>query len=475
VSLVESFDILKKDCYLCTRWVRVGNKEKKPKNAGLVLLKPERRSDIFNEFVSFAHTRIAEQDRMVRDVARALERACAGLNDPRKPLGSFLFLGPSGAGKTLLVQTLAEFLFGDRDGMMRIDGQSFYDKHVVAGLLGSPMGYIGHDDEPRLTQEKLDKPAFEAIKKDFLENISAEKRAEFLKLERELRGLKQKIQALKASKTIATETITETEEKLRLAEEGVRKSSFPSYDPKGKYLSILLFDEIGRAHQSLCDVVLRILDEGVVELLSGAERKKTGSSEPSIVRFKHCFIFATANEGWSEIAGLLRNQSGITVKMGFEGSANTSPDAIDDDIYALCHTAAQKKFGTPFLNRFRVITAARPLSRKGFERALDIEISRLQDLLVKEWNLPIILKVSKNARTFLVNEATDKPEEQARLVGKKLEHHITDKLAALKLTGQLKDGDVLEVRFRRPRKLLFYKRNTNNSKRLMLPSPSRVS
>ena len=68
---------------------------------------------------------------------------------------------------------------------------------------------------------------------------------------------------------------------------------------------------------------------------------------------------------------------------------------------------------------------------------------------MKEWNLPIILKVSKNARTFLVNEATDRPEEQARLVGKKLEHHITDKLAALKLTGQLKDGDVLEIRFRR--------------------------
>ncbi len=436
------------------------------------LLDHKKQSHVAKEFIAFASSRIAEQERAVLAVSRALERAYSGFRNPRKPAGTFLFLGPSGSGKTRLVQILAEYLFNNLDGFIRLDGQDYYDRHTVSRLIGAPMGYIGYDEDPKITQGKLDSPAFAMEIRRFLKNLSTEQKIELVRIQRKIRRTENQIQMVRQpgpGNTFQQQQIAEMEGELNALEAELQHMGFPVYNPDNDYSSILLLDEIGRAHESLRNIVFKILDEGVMELAAGgANHKQISASGPRLVSFRNCFIFATGNEGAGDIAKLLRTRGGSEVKMGFGGRDADSDDDINKQVYTICLDAAQKFFTVEFLNRWKEIIAFRPLTRKGFERVLDIEIDRLKDLLVNEWDFPITLKISKTAKRFIVNEATDKPEEQARLIGKKLEHYIIEKLAVFKLTAQIQKDDTVVVYFNHKNKELTFFKRSNDKKRKIL-------
>ena len=425
------------------------------KNSPCVLLNPHKESEIKREYIDFMRTRVVGQDRIIEKIAEALDGASAGFRNPKRPIASLLLLGPSQVGKTLIVEATAEFLFGDMEALTRLDGQDYSQRHQVADLRGSPLSYVGYDIDPVLTQFKIDRFAMNAPITHRMRGISEGEQENFFELYEKIRLLRRQEAAygkddeddegdkddpeFKAKTKIKADALKRINTQFFEAVSEMGEIQTLLYHPRYGYLSVILLDEIERSCPEFRNLWLRILLSGSFDL-SPAAGRRVGEK----VRFVNSIIFATSNLGEVEVGKLLREQRGDYVGMGFVAS-RTPKERHDQDIYKISSLKAREFLGNPFINRFSSVLAARPLSRTEFEKILDLQIAQLQKCFAKEWDFPIILKIPPNVRRFIVDEATDNPEEQAALIGKKLNHYVTVNISRLKTTGQIQKADVIEV------------------------------
>jgi ATP-dependent Clp protease ATP-binding subunit ClpB len=281
------------------------------------------------------HQRVVGQEEAVAAVANAVRRSRAGLQDPNKPLGSFLFLGPTGVGKTELARALAEFLFDDDHAMIRIDMSEYQEKHTVARLIGAPPGYIGYDEGGQLT-------------------------------------------------------------------EAVRRKPY----------SVVLFDEIEKAHPDVFNVLLQVLDDG--RLTDGQGRA---------VNFKNVVVIMTSNIGSSMIQDLTQN------------------GAAEEEVREAVLEELRGELRPEFLNRIDEVIVFRPLSRNQIGQIVEIQLARLRKLLADR---KLSLELSEAARARLAEEGYD-PVYGARPLKRAIQQRIQNPLALELLQGQFREGDTVRV------------------------------
>ncbi|MFH0702701.1 MAG: ATP-dependent Clp protease ATP-binding subunit [bacterium] len=302
------------------------------------------------------HQRIIGQHDAVVAVSKAIRRARVGLKNPNRPIGSFIFSGPTGVGKTELAKALAEALFGSDDNMIRIDMSEFMERHTTSKLIGSPPGYVGYNEGGHLT-------------------------------------------------------------------ETIRKKPY----------SVVLFDEIEKAHPDVFNVLLQILDDG-----------RLTDSRGRVVNFKNSVIIMTSNVG----ARSLENTS----RLGF----NVSSDDEEKDRYERVKDTVmeemKKVFRPEFLNRLDDIIVFANLSRAEIRQIVDI---MLADLIKRMDNQNIGLEVSDNVRDFLAQEGYSQTYG-ARPLRRDIQKKIEDPIAEEILTGMYRDGDIVKLNFEN-KKIIFEK------------------
>ena len=292
------------------------------------------------------HKRIVGQNEAVVALSKAIRRSKAGLKDPRRPTGSFLFLGPSGVGKTELAKTLSEFLFGDQDKMIQLDMSEYMEKHTVSRLVGSPPGYVGHDEGGQLT-------------------------------------------------------------------ELVRRQPY----------SVVLFDEIEKAHPDVFNILLQIMEEG--HLTDSKGRK---------VDFKNTVIIMTSNVGARGIAS--------EHTLGFTNKKEEELDykKVQSDVMA----ELKKAFKPEFLNRLDEIIVFQALTRKEVYSIVDMMMDRLREQL---FDRGIGITLDNNVREFLSQEGYDQ-KMGARPLRRAIQRFIEDPLSEQILTERWKMGDVIQLKMK---------------------------
>ena len=295
------------------------------------------------------HQRVVGQDEAVNAVAKAIRRSRVGLKDPKRPIGSFLFLGPTGVGKTELCKTLAEAMFGDENAMVRIDMSEYMEKHTVSRLIGSPPGYVGHEEGGQLTEKVRRKP-----------------------------------------------------------------------------YSVVLFDEIEKAHEDVWNILLQILEDGVVT-----------DSQGRRVDFKNTVIVMTSNVG-------ARNITADAAKLGFDGKEKDETES-DEARFARIREAVmtdlKHTFRPEFLNRIDEIIVFRQLTQENI-----VEIARRM-LAVTGKRMAqqgITLAMDDDAVEALAKDGFD-PQYGARPLRRAIQNQVEDAVAEQMLEGQLKSGDTARI------------------------------
>ena len=278
--------------------------------------------------------RVIGQRKAVRALANAVRRARAGLNDENRPLGSFLFLGPTGVGKTELTKAVAEFLFEDETAMMRVDMSEFMEKHAVARLIGAPPGYVGYDQGGVLT-------------------------------------------------------------------EAVRRRPY----------QVVLFDEVEKAHPDVFNILLQVLDDGVLT-----------DSHGRVVDFKQTLIILTSNLGAQALSQLPEGSN----------SSDAKRDVMD---------AVRAHFRPEFLNRLDEILVFDRLMREEMSAIVDIQLNRLAKRLNSR-NIQIDLDLS--AKAWLANEGYD-PVFGARPLKRVIQNAIQNPIAEMLLSGDIDDNDTVHI------------------------------
>jgi len=278
------------------------------------------------------HKRVIGQDDGVKAVAESVLRARAGLKDEKRPIGSFIFLGPTGVGKTELAKALSEALFDSEKNMVRIDMSEYMEKHSVSRLVGAPPGYVGYDEGGQLT-------------------------------------------------------------------EAVRRKPY----------SVILFDEIEKAHPDVFNILLQLLDDG-----------RLTDNQGRTVDFKNTIVIMTSNIGSSFLIDNIRE----------DGS-------VEDEIKQKVEDETKKYFRPEFLNRIDDIVVFSPLTEKQI-----VEIIRLamKDIERRLEEREITLKLTDSAESLIARESYD-PAYGARPVKRFLQRHIETELAGEIIKGNIKDGD----------------------------------
>jgi ATP-dependent Clp protease ATP-binding subunit ClpC len=290
--------------------------------------------------------RVKGQDEAVLTVAKAVRRARAGLGDPRRPNGAFIFLGPTGVGKTELVRALAEFMFGTEESMVKIDMSEFMERHSVARLVGAPPGYIGYEEGGQLT-------------------------------------------------------------------EAVRRKPY----------SVVLLDEIEKAHPEVFNILLQIMDDG---RLTDAKGRK--------VDFRNTIIIMTSNAG----AELIRRETGLGFhKAENQQSAQEQYDKMKDKVL----TEMKKLFRPEFLNRIDATVVFRALGREEIREIVDLQLSRTQKQLREQ---RLVMEVTDAARDVLLEKGFD-AVFGARPMRRAIQNLIEDPLAEGLLHGRFQPGDTVLV------------------------------
>ena len=338
------------------------------------MLDPTRRSNDAREFESALRRRIVGQDQAVEKVVEIYQMFLAGLNPPGRPVGNLLFLGPTGSGKTRVVEAMAEALFGDARACIKIDCAEFQHSHEIAKLIGSPPGYLGHrETHPLLTQEALNQWHTETLK-----------------------------------------------------------------------LSILLFDEIEKASDSLWQLLLGILDKATLTL--GDNRR---------VDLSQCIIIMTSNLGASEMSNM------VDGGLGFSQKALQVDAAFDDKINRTAVDAARRKFSPEFMNRIDKSVVFRTLRSEHLQQILEIELGMVQQrILMASAVNQFVFSCTPKVKSFLLHEGTD-PKYGARHLKRAIERHIVFQLANLVATGQVKLGDFIRIDMSPEGTLMFVKEAEN--------------
>ena len=276
------------------------------------------------------HERVVGQDDAVTVVSNAVRRSRAGLQDPNRPIGSFIFLGPTGVGKTELARALAEFLFDDERAMVRIDMSEYQEKHTVSRLVGAPPGYVGYEEGGQLT-------------------------------------------------------------------EAVRRKPY----------SVVLFDEIEKAHPEVFNVMLQLLDDG--RLTDGQGRT---------VDFRNTVIIMTSNAG---------------SELWLQAKNNVSRDELN--------RVLQRTFKPEFLNRLDEIVIFHGLTKDDLNRIVEIQLKRVKDLLAQR---EIKIELTQAAKDYIVDKGSD-TDFGARPLKRAIQHELQDPLALQILEGNFTDGDTVKV------------------------------
>src|SRR5438093_8027048 len=301
------------------------------------VLDPTRRSTDARDFEGALRRKIVGQDQAVEKVAEIYQMFLAGLNPPGRPVGNLLFLGPTGSGKTRVVETVAESLFGDPRACIKIDCAEFQHSHEIAKLIGSPPGYLGHrETHPLLTQEALNQWHTEKLK-----------------------------------------------------------------------LSLLLFDEIEKASDSLWQLLLGILDKATLTL--GDNRR---------VDLSQCIIIMTSNLGASEMTGLVGGG------FGFARKAVEVDQSFDDKIQRTAVDAALRKFSPEFMNRIDKVVVFKTLRPEHLEQILEIELGMVQQrVLMASAANQFVFSCTPKVKGFLLQEGTD-ARYGARHLKRAIERHL---------------------------------------------------
>jgi len=276
--------------------------------------------------------RVIGQEEALTAVANAVRRARAGLQDPNRPIGSFIFLGPTGVGKTETARALAEFLFDDERAMIRLDMSEYMEKHAVARMIGAPPGYVGYEEGGQLT-------------------------------------------------------------------EAVRRRPY----------SVVLFDEIEKAHGDVFNVLLQILDDG-----------RLTDSKGRTVDFKNTVLIMTSNLGSREIQAA-------------EGDEKQVREAVLQEL--------QSHFKPEFLNRIDDVVIFHQLSREQIGKIIDVQLERLRHMLAER---NIVLELDKSAKDLLMREGYD-PSYGARPLKRAIQTYIQNPLAVKLLQGEVQPGQVIKL------------------------------
>jgi len=287
------------------------------------------------------HQRVVGQDEAVKAVSKAIRRGRVGLKDPKRPIGSFIFLGPTGVGKTELSKALAEALFGDEKAMIRIDMSEYMEKFTVSRLVGSPPGYVGYEEGGQLTEKVRRKP-----------------------------------------------------------------------------YSVLLFDEIEKAHPDVFNILLQILDDG-----------RLTDAQGRVVDFRNTVIIMTSN-----IGGRLITEP---KKLGFASASDNDSEKSYEEMKNNVMGELKKTFRPEFLNRVDEIIVFHPLDEEHIKKIVDIMIDTLAKRLQQN---DINIKVSEEARVYLAKKGYDKAYG-ARPLRRAIQNMIEDRLAEEMLDGKVKKGD----------------------------------
>ncbi len=293
------------------------------------------------------HQRIIGQNEAIEAISKAVRRARAGLKDPHRPVGSFIFLGPTGVGKTELNKALAEFLFGSEDALIQIDMSEFMERHSVSRLVGAPPGYVGYDDAGQLT-------------------------------------------------------------------EAVRRRPY----------SIVVFDEIEKAHPEAHNMLLQIMEEGH---LADARGRK--------VDFRNAIVVMTSNLG----AELIMHQT----ELGFATKRDEGQEErlAYQEMHKKLTDALRKEFRPEFINRVDSIIVFHALTMDQIKQIVDLELAKVATRLEA---YSITLQASEAARVLLAELGYD-PEMGARPLRRVIQSKVEDRLSDALLTGEFADGDSISV------------------------------
>jgi ATP-dependent Clp protease ATP-binding subunit ClpC len=288
--------------------------------------------------------KVIGQDEAISKLSKAIQRTRVGLKDPRKPIGSFVFLGPTGVGKTEMAKVLSTFLFDKEDSLIRIDMSEYMEKFSVSRLVGAPPGYVGYEEGGQLTEKVRRKP-----------------------------------------------------------------------------YSVVLLDEIEKAHPDVFNILLQVLDDGV--LTDGLGRK---------VDFRNTLIIMTSNIG-------VRDLKDFGAGIGF--ATQSKKDSMDEIMKSTIQNALKKTFSPEFLNRLDDVIIFNSLEKEHIFQIIDIT---LKELFKRITDMGYNITLTTKAKEFLADKGYD-PQYGARPLARAIQKHLEDPIAEEILKGDINEGDTLQA------------------------------
>jgi ATP-dependent Clp protease ATP-binding subunit ClpC len=300
--------------------------------------------------------KVIGQFHAVEKIAKSLRRNRVGIRNPKKPIGSFIFLGPTGVGKTHLAKNLAKYMFGDEEALIRIDMSEYMEKFAVSRLIGAPPGYVGHEEGGQLTEKVRRKP-----------------------------------------------------------------------------YSIVLFDEIEKAHKDVYNVLLQLLDDG--QLTDSLGRK---------VNFKNCMVIMTSNVGVKKLQDF-----GVGVGFGTKAKIERQ-SALKEEVL---QKELKNHFPPEFLNRLDDVIIFRSLEKKDIGKIVELEVKKLKERVLE---IGFDLQINKTAKDFLIEQGYDE-EYGARPLNRAIQKFIEDPVSEEILKGGVKEGQTIKVSFSKAKENIVIK------------------